>query len=213
MSVNDRDYTDLCCVYSSTDVNDNDCLPDVSYNDVICKFINIYKKGNFGRKKNKVTTWSQVENVNPVFIHCAKNTEQLIMPEDNIIFNVTYSQKGDCALASSPSSDVIIWSSGYYHLYFNVYYKEPCQFSILKNGVIVNGAIVGSLTSNSQNSMTVIVEIDEVDLLYYESSLSFFGTACLLQIRNYTSNLECVLLNGQTGPINAVIVLHKLSDL
>jgi hypothetical protein len=138
--------------------------------------------------------------------------------EDNVEFDVAYSQKGECALTPVPT-DVIVWSTGYYHLYFNVYHTEPCQFSIFKNNVIVNGGIVGSPTGSSQNSVTVIIKIEPEDLLYYQTSLSSFGSACLLQFRNHTSYSAQVTLNGQFGSgsttpqITAVAVLHKLSEL
>jgi hypothetical protein len=163
-------------------------------------------------------TGEKGENVKPVFIHCTKITEQLMVAEDNVEFDVAYSQKGECALTPVPT-DVIVWSTGYYHLYFNVYHIQPCQFSIFKNDVILNGGIVGSPTGSSQNSVTVIVRIDPADLLFYPTTLSPFGSACLLQFRNHTSFSASVLLNGQTGSglvtpqITAVVVLHKLSDL
>jgi hypothetical protein len=141
-----------------------------------------------------------------------------MVAEDNVEFDISYSQKGECALTPTPT-DVIVWSTGYYHLYFNVYHTQPCQFSIFKNNVIVDGGIVGSPTGSSQNSVTVIIKIEPEDILYYETSLSSSGFAALLQFRNHTSFSASVLLNGQTGSgsvtpqITAVVVLHKLSDL
>ena len=161
------------------------------------------------------------ENVSPIFIHCTKITEQLMVAEDNVIFDIHYAKKGDCDLSSTlPTSDLLVWSTGYYHLYFNVYHIQPCQFSIFKNNVIVDGGIVGSPTGSSQNSVTVIIQINPEDILYYPTPLSLStGLACLLQFRNHTSFADTVLLNGQSGSgsatpqITAVVVLHKLSEL
>ena len=114
---------------------------------------------------------------------------------------------------------MLVWSSGYYHLYFNIYHTEPCQFTIFKNNFVVDGSIVGSPTGSSQNAVTVIVKIEETDLEFYPTTLSPSGLACVLQFRNFISFSAQVLLNGQTGSgfatpqITAVVVMHKLSSL
>jgi hypothetical protein len=156
---------------------------------------------------------------NPVFIHVARNTDQILFAEDNVEFNSVPVKMGGCSLTLPSSTDLEIWETGYYHLYYNIYHTEPCQFSMFKNNVIVTDSTVGSPTGSSQNSVTLILVITPEDILANISTISTIGTSAIIQFRNHTSYSAQVTLNGRFGSgsaedqITAVVVLSKIANL
>lgn len=99
----------------------------------------------------------------------------------------------------SPPGELYFWRAGYYHVYFNLYHNEPCQFSVFLNGSVLPGtAAVGSPTAGSQNSGGFIFLLSPSDF----TSLTFLsptGFAAKIQIVNHTSFVPFVTLNGLTG--------------
>jgi hypothetical protein len=133
-----------------------------------------------------------------------------------VIFDGVNTLIGDCYL-NTPSSDILIWSPGYYNVYFNIYHQEACQFSLFLNNNLVQGSIVGSPTGSAQNSSSAIVYISPSDILYYSTPFSTIGTAAVLNYRNHTSFAPVIHLNGQSGSgsaspqIVATTVVFKLA--
>jgi hypothetical protein len=134
----------------------------------------------------------------PTFIHVDRTTDQTLLAEDNVIFDTIAVKQGDCD-AIINSSELLFWSAGYYHIYFNIYHQEPCQFTIFLNDNPIPGTTVGSPTGAAQNSSTVIVYISPLDLFYYPTNLSPSGFSAKIQFRNHTSFAPSITLNGQSG--------------
>jgi hypothetical protein len=123
---------------------------------------------------------------------------------------------GDCDIVL-PSSDILLWTSGYYSIYFNVYHQEPCQFSVFVNNVVTTNGTVGSPTGSSQNSASIIIYLSPSDVLVNSTILSPTGSAAIINFRNHTSFAPIILLNGLTGSgsvapqITATTVIFRLS--
>jgi hypothetical protein len=152
----------------------------------------------------------------PTFIHVARLTEQILLAEENVIFDSIAVNYGDCGLIPS-TSEVVLWAAGYYNVYFNIYHQEPCQFSVFLNDVIALDSIVGSPTGAAQNSSSLILQVVPSDLLYFPTSLSPSGFAAKIEFRNHTSFAPSITLNGQSGSgsaspqIVAVVVIFRLA--
>jgi hypothetical protein len=118
--------------------------------------------------------------------------------EDNIIFNasgaVVY---GGCGIDAS--FNVWFWQAGYYKMYFNLCHNEPCQFALFLNNNVVVGTITGSPTGAAQNSNMSIFAIDLSAVSVNPCPISPTGFAALIQVRNHTSYVPFVTLNGVEG--------------
>ena len=170
-------------------------------------------KGDTGEQGPKGDTGSMSQ----VFLHVNRITDQIMVAQDNVSFDGNVIKMGACNLDTTNSENILIWEPGYYHLYFNIYHTEPCQFSVFLNNIIVAESTVGSPTGSSQNSSTEIIYISANDVLFYATNLSSIGTAAYLNFRNHTSFSQIVTLNGQFGSgsvtpqITANVSLFKLA--
>ena len=135
----------------------------------------------------------------PSFCHVDRISDQILFLNDNVIFDTAPIELGACALDVTSLDNILIWEAGYYHVYFNVYHTEPCQFTVFKNGAPIAHSTVGSPTGSSQNSYTVILYISPADILFYTTAQSTIGTAAFINFRNYASFSAQVTLNGQFG--------------
>jgi hypothetical protein len=144
-----------------------------------------------------------IEPFSRTFMHMDRTTDQTLLPEENVIFDEIDVIYGDCYM-DNPSGDALIWSPGYYHVYFNIYHQEPCQFSLFLNNNVIQGTIVGSPSGAAQNSSSAIIYISPTDVLYLATSFSTIGTAAVLNFRNHTSFAPVIHLNGQSGSGSAV---------
>ena len=171
------------------------------------------EKGDTGPQGNTGPTG----DFSRTFLHVSSLVEQILFTEDNVSFDSIAVQYGDCGI-NAPSTDIYVWSAGYYSVYFNVYHDEPCQFSAFLNNNIILDSVVGSPTGSSQDSVSLIVYFSPAAILVNSTSLSPSGTAALLQFRNHTSYSARVTLNGQYGSgsvtpqITACVVIIKLAD-
>ena len=75
---------------------------------------------------------------------------------------------------------------------------EPCQFSLFKNNVVVQGATFASPTGSTQNSHSIILEIYPNDINQV-TPISPFNIACKLSVINHTSYAPVIELNGVGG--------------
>ena len=132
------------------------------------------------------------------FLHLDRQSDQTLLAEDNVIFDTVALKYGDCDTFIN-SSDLLFWTSGYYHVYFNIYHQEPCQFTIFLNNLEYPGTIVGSPTGSSQNSSSAIIYLSPSDVLVTPTILSPTGFAANIQFRNHTSFAPVIKLNGQSG--------------
>jgi hypothetical protein len=152
----------------------------------------------------------------PTFLHADSTVPQSLNQEDSVSFDQDTIQYGSIAhQANSPN--IFIWSSGYYHVYFNVYHLEACQFTSFMNGVPVVGTTTGSPSGSSQNSTTYILYVSPSDVLGTPTLLSPTGFAAKLNLVNHTSFVPVVHLDlaagsGSASPqITATITIFKLT--
>ena len=152
------------------------------------------------------------------FICLNRVTEQLLSKEDPIIWTSNQIKVGDINNLVN-TSGIFIWRPGYYIVYYNLYHQQPCQFSLFKNGTVINGSTINSSTGSSQNSSFIIIRIDSSDFICDEP-LSHTGLAAKIELVNHTStvpNIQLVVLNGGTAKpqvvatITAVLLLETSS--
>jgi hypothetical protein len=152
----------------------------------------------------------------PSFLHADSTVPQSLNQEDAVSFDEDTTQYG--SVAHQPNSpNIFIWSPGYYHVYFNVYHLEACQFTSFVNGVPVAGTTTGSPSGSSQNSTTYILYVSPSDVLGTPTLLSPTGFAAKLNLVNHTSFVPVVHLDlaagsGSASPqITATITIFKLT--
>jgi hypothetical protein len=151
------------------------------------------------------------------FIHVDRETDQTLFANDSVIWDANQVVLGSAG-HNSGESELYIWESGYYHMYYNLYHQEPCQFTIFKNNVVLPGTTIGSPTGSSQNSASIIFQLTEDDLVS-PTDLSPSGFAAKLQVTNYSSFAPAITLNGLTGSgsaspqITATVTIFKLANL
>jgi hypothetical protein len=105
---------------------------------------------------------------------------------------------GNCGFVNN-STEIYTWQPGYYYVSTNLHHKEPCQFSIMKNDVVVvPGGIFSSPTGSTQSICSLIMYVDASDLIS-PTALSPSGFACKVQLRNHTSYVPVVSLDGTSG--------------
>lgn len=138
-----------------------------------------------------------VFDFSPTFINVYSNTLQSILSEQSVYFEHVSAQSGYCGHLLT-DGDVWFWKAGYYYIHVNLHHIEPCQFSILKNGLVVDGSTFASPTGSTQNSHTVIIEIYPTDINQI-TPVSPSNIACKLQLINHTSYVPVVTLNGVGG--------------
>jgi hypothetical protein len=149
------------------------------------------------------------------FLHVDRETDQVLLAEESVIWDsnpVVYGNAG----VTLGESELYIWESGYYHVYYNLYHQEACQFTIFKNNVVLPGTTIGSPTGSSQNSSAVIFQLTDADFIS-PTDLSPTGFAAKLQVVNHISYIPLVTLNGLTGSgsaspqITATVTIFKLA--
>jgi hypothetical protein len=152
----------------------------------------------------------------PTFLHADSTVPQALNQEDAVSFDPNAIQYG--SIAHQPNTpNIYIWSPGYYHVYFNVYHLEACQFTSFINGVPVPGTTTGSPSGSSQNSTTYILYISPSDVLGSPTVLSPTGFAAKLNLVNHTSFVPVVHLDlaagsGSASPqITATLTLFRLN--
>jgi hypothetical protein len=79
------------------------------------------------------------------FMTVYNTTLQQILPNSPVIFETNNCCYGSC-FHSPNTSQIFIWRTGYYSIYINLFHLESSQFSLYKNGIIVPGTAIGSLS-------------------------------------------------------------------
>jgi hypothetical protein len=136
------------------------------------------------------------------FICVNRATEQLLAKDDAIIWTSNTIKVGDINNVVN-ASGIYIWRPGYYMVYYNLCHKQPCKFSLFKNGVLVDGSTITSSINSLQNSSFVIVRIDSTDF----TSLSPSGLAAKLEVVNHTPTVQNNHIVALTGVASMNVVL------
>jgi len=152
-------------------------------------------------------------------LHAYSDVDQFIPTEAPVFFNNTNSQSGKCKHIIG-DSNLYFWQAGYYHIYTNLYHQEACQFSLFLNGVVVTGSTIGSPTGASQNSTSLIIAVNPGDISTpVSTSISPTGFAAVFELKNHTSFVPVITLNGIGGSgsalpqVTATITLFLLKEL
>jgi len=149
------------------------------------------------------------------FLHVDRETDQVLLAEESVIWDSNPVVYGNASVTLG-ESELYIWESGYYHMYYNLYHQEACQFAIFNNNVVLPGTTIGSPTGSSQNSAAVIFQLTDADFIS-PTDLSPTGFAAKLQVVNHTSYVPLVTLNGLTGSgsatpqTTATVTIFKLA--
>jgi hypothetical protein len=151
------------------------------------------------------------------FLSVFNTNQQEVAFNNPVVFNYDNSIFGDCIHIPN-SSQLLFWRTGYYYVYINLYHIEGCQFSLYKNSTsIIPGSTIGSLSGTTQNSSSLILEINDSDMIY-QTGLSPSGYACNIELINITPFVQSITLYdassvGFTIPqINATISIFFLHN-
>ena len=149
------------------------------------------------------------------FLNVYNTNQQQVLKNSPIIFDTNNYIHGNCA-HNPQTSQIHIWSPGFYYVYTNIYHIEGCQFSLFKNtDTIVPGSTIGSLTGSSQNSSVVILQVTSDDISQ-PCPFSPFGKACIIEVYNNTPYIPFVTLYDSSGlgysipQINATLTIYLL---
>jgi hypothetical protein len=150
------------------------------------------------------------------FIHLDRETDQFLKQEESVLWDKNAIIYGDCGHISGQDG-WYVWRPGFYHVYYNLYHQEPCQFTLFKNGLPLPGSTTGSPTGASQNSSALIIEVTSADFITPFSGAPG-GVAAEFKLTNHTSFVPLVLLNGLSGSgsatpqITATMTMFLLTD-
>jgi hypothetical protein len=151
------------------------------------------------------------------FLSVYNTNQQEVAFNNPVVFNYDNSIFGDCIHIPN-SSQLLFWRTGYYYVYINLYHIEGCQFSLYKNSTsIISGSTIGSLSGTTQNSSSLILQINDSDMIY-QTGLSPSGYACNIELINITPFVQSITLYdassvGFTIPqINATISIFFLHN-
>jgi len=148
------------------------------------------------------------------FINIYSENNQQVNNNSPVIFDINNFMCGNCCHDPS-TSQIMIWKTGFYHIYTNLYHVEECQFALFKNSVhILPGSTIGSMAGTTQNSNVVIIQITSDDMTT-ETSLSPCGMACQIELINITPTPFVTLYDASSlgyivPQINATITIHLL---
>jgi hypothetical protein len=118
--------------------------------------------------------------------------------EEAIIYDLASALVGEVAFIPG-TTELFLWRPGFYLVKTGVHHTEPCQFSIMKNDIfVVPGGIFASPTGATQSTTCTIVELTNADMMT-ETALSPSGFACKLQVKNHTSYVPLVTMDGTSG--------------
>ena len=124
-------------------------------------------------------------NFSNTFLNVYSTSQQIINSNNPVIFDYNNSIMGDCG-HNVNSSQLLFWRTGYYFVYVNLYHIEGCQFSLYKNSTsLVPGSTIGSISGTTQNSSSLILYINDNDMIY-QTPLSPNGYACSIELVNNT---------------------------
>jgi hypothetical protein len=137
-------------------------------------------------------------SISDAFIHAYSITPQDVGVEEAVMLDFASAVVGGVGFVNG-TREVYTWQPGYYFVNVILTHKEPCQFSIMKNDVIVvPGGIFSSPTGSTQSMNSTIMYVDPSDLIS-PTPLSPSGFACKIQLKNHTSFVPVVSLDGTSG--------------
>jgi len=127
-------------------------------------------------------------NITHSFISSYSTTVQKVASGEPVKFDTDSTVYGNCGHISN-SPDIWIWSPGYYYVTTSISCLESCQFSLVKNDVIIPGSTIGSVNSNKLYH-SVIFQVFDQDI----SIDSPFSKACKIQVINNTTYIPYITI-------------------
>jgi hypothetical protein len=156
------------------------------------------EKGDKGDQGEKGDTGATGPNPYTSFANIYSTTPQLISTEAPIVFENNAVVYGDIA-HNIGSPDLYVWRPGFYYVNVLIHHIEPCQFALMKNDIFtVQNGIFSSPTGATQIAQVMIVVITPEDIIT-ETPLSPTGFACKLQVKNHTSFVPAIQIDGVNG--------------
>jgi hypothetical protein len=149
-------------------------------------------------------------------IYLNRETEQQLAKEDAIQWTLKPIKVGDIDNITN-TSDIFIWKAGFYSVCYSLCSQQPCNFALVKNGDIVSGSTINSISGFTQSSVLLIMCINKSDLTF-PTSISPIGFAAKITVVNYTAttpNIRLIRLNGRdTFPqMVATLSITLLSEI
>lgn len=114
------------------------------------------------------------------------------------------------------SGDLLIGSIGYFQIFVKVYHEFSAQFGCFLNGVLIPGSVIGEPGTTVQIVSFNLIEVTQNDLLPNLDSPT--GVAAVFQIRNHTSYITPIVLDGREGSgsdvtqTNASLMIVQICD-
>ena len=149
-------------------------------------------------------------------IYLNREIDQQLAKEEAIEWTLKPIKVGDIDNTTN-TSDIFVWKAGFYSVYYSLCSQQPCNFALVKNGDIVPGSTINSISGFTQNSILLIICINQLDLSF-PTSISPTGFAAKIEVVNYTvstPNIQLIRINSRdTFPqMVANISISLLSEL
>jgi hypothetical protein len=120
-------------------------------------------------------------------------------------------------LAHVPGTgDFLLYSVGYYQVSGKIFHEFAIQIAGFLNGVLLQGSVIGEPATTSMIIIHDIIRVTEADLLPNANSPT--GFAAVYQVRNHSSYITPILLDGRAGSgsdltqVNASMVIIQICD-
>jgi hypothetical protein len=124
------------------------------------------------------------------------DVQQSVDLEDPVLFNHNGIIVGNLAHVLN-SGYILIGEVGYYEIQGKLFHEYAIQVALFLNGVLLPGSVMGEPATNAMGIIHYILKIMPGDLSPDINSPS--GVAAILELRNHTSYITPITLNGREG--------------
>jgi hypothetical protein len=149
------------------------------------------------------------------FLRAYNDVQQSVDIEQNVLFNKVDVSVGNIYHIPN-SGQFLLETVGYYDVQIKMYHEYSAQVGLFLNNVLLPGSVTGEPAAASIIIINTIVKIINSDLLPNTDSAT--GVAAILELRNHSSYISPILLDGREGcgsditQINASFVILQISD-
>ena len=140
-------------------------------------------------------------DIKHTFINVYTCSQQQVLNNHPIIFNKNSAFYGDCHHAPN-SSEIWIWKAGFYFVSANINQLQAGHFSLVKNGINVEGASCGSFTGSALQITSIFQITDEDINMPHEMSSS--GMSCKVELVNHSINYPFITVYAIENARNAI---------
>jgi hypothetical protein len=149
------------------------------------------------------------------FLRAYNDVAETVEIEQPVLFNKADLIVGPLAFVPG-TGDFLICSVGYFQILGKIFHEFAIQIGGFLNGVLLPGSVVGEPATTSMCIIHEILRVTEADLLPNVNSPT--GFAAVYQIRNHSSYITPILLDGRAGSgsdltqINASVIILQICD-